>query len=186
MEAQGIPIYRGIGVRRVQDMPLKRWERMGGNGTFIQLYGTRAHPRLYPAPQSARVPGGRARRGASRRCARPTSVTEEVPSHALQRVLGQNSPQHGREPESSLAELHQRLLIGPRGIIPVKRDGPCATTRGVRAIADFDSLPLSLTGGYLAQSQRLPPSRFVAPLRQRPRGCGRWCSTAGKPLESRQ
>src|SRR6267142_5438061 len=40
MEAQGIPIYRGIGVRRVQDMPFKRWNRMGGNGTFIQLYGT--------------------------------------------------------------------------------------------------------------------------------------------------
>ena len=40
MEAQGIPIFRGIGVRRVQDMPLKRWNRMGGNGTFIQLYGT--------------------------------------------------------------------------------------------------------------------------------------------------
>jgi hypothetical protein len=40
MEAQGIPIYRGIGVRRVQDMPIKRWNRMGGNGTFIQLYGT--------------------------------------------------------------------------------------------------------------------------------------------------
>src|SRR5215470_16696584 len=40
MEAQGIPVYRGIGVRRVQDMPLKRWNRMGGNGTFTQLYGT--------------------------------------------------------------------------------------------------------------------------------------------------
>jgi hypothetical protein len=40
MEAQGIPIFRGIGVKRVQDMPLKRWNRMGGNGTFIQLYGT--------------------------------------------------------------------------------------------------------------------------------------------------
>ena len=40
MEAQGIPIFRGIGVRRVQDMPLKRWNRMGGNGTFLQLYGT--------------------------------------------------------------------------------------------------------------------------------------------------
>src|ERR1700758_2994222 len=39
-EAEGIPIYRGIGVRRVQDMPLKPWKRMGGNGTFIQLYGT--------------------------------------------------------------------------------------------------------------------------------------------------
>src|SRR2546430_5466304 len=40
MEAQGIPIFRGIGVRRVQDMALKRWNRMGGNGAFIQLYGT--------------------------------------------------------------------------------------------------------------------------------------------------
>ncbi len=40
MEAQGIPIFRGIGVRRVQDMPLKPWARMGGKGTFIQLYGT--------------------------------------------------------------------------------------------------------------------------------------------------
>src|SRR6266436_8816244 len=28
MEAQGVPIYRGIGVRRVQDLPLKRWNRM--------------------------------------------------------------------------------------------------------------------------------------------------------------
>jgi quercetin dioxygenase-like cupin family protein len=40
MEEQGIPIFRGIGVRRVQDMPLKPWPRMGGRGTFIQLYGT--------------------------------------------------------------------------------------------------------------------------------------------------
>src|SRR4029077_5394115 len=40
MEVQGIPVDRGMGVRRVQDMPLKRWNRMGGNGTFIQLYGT--------------------------------------------------------------------------------------------------------------------------------------------------
>jgi hypothetical protein len=40
MEAQGVPVFRGIGVRRVQDMPLKRWNRMGGNGTFIQLFGT--------------------------------------------------------------------------------------------------------------------------------------------------
>jgi mannose-6-phosphate isomerase-like protein (cupin superfamily) len=40
MEAQGIPIFRGIGVRRVQDMPLTPWPRLGGRGTFIQLYGT--------------------------------------------------------------------------------------------------------------------------------------------------
>ncbi|HEX5282073.1 MAG TPA: cupin domain-containing protein [Micropepsaceae bacterium] len=40
MEAQGVPIYRGIGVRRIQDLPLQPWARMGGRGTFIQLYGT--------------------------------------------------------------------------------------------------------------------------------------------------
>ena len=40
MESQGIPIYRDIGVRRVQDLPRKPWKRMGGNGTFIQLLGT--------------------------------------------------------------------------------------------------------------------------------------------------
>jgi len=40
MEAQEIPIYRDIGVHRVQDLPLKAWKRMGGKGTFIQLFGT--------------------------------------------------------------------------------------------------------------------------------------------------
>ena len=40
MESQGIPIHRGIGVSRVQDLPLEPWDRMGGRGAFIQLYGT--------------------------------------------------------------------------------------------------------------------------------------------------
>jgi mannose-6-phosphate isomerase-like protein (cupin superfamily) len=40
MAEQSVPIFRGIGVRRVQDMPLRPWPRMGGRGTFIQLYGT--------------------------------------------------------------------------------------------------------------------------------------------------
>ena len=40
MEAQEIPIYRGIGVQKVQDLPLKPWKLMGGNATFIQLWGT--------------------------------------------------------------------------------------------------------------------------------------------------
>jgi mannose-6-phosphate isomerase-like protein (cupin superfamily) len=40
MEQEGIPVYREIGVRRVQDLPLKPWKRMGGNGTYIQLLGT--------------------------------------------------------------------------------------------------------------------------------------------------
>src|ERR671939_154050 len=40
MESEGIPIYRDIGVRRVQDLPRKPWKRKGGSGTYIQLLGT--------------------------------------------------------------------------------------------------------------------------------------------------
>ena len=40
MESEGVPIYRGIGVERVQALPFKPWRRLGGKGTFIQLYGT--------------------------------------------------------------------------------------------------------------------------------------------------
>ncbi len=40
MESEGIPIFRDIGVRRVQDLPLAPWQRLGGRGTYIQLYGT--------------------------------------------------------------------------------------------------------------------------------------------------
>ena len=31
---------RDIGVSKVQNLPLAPWKRMGGRGTFIQLYGT--------------------------------------------------------------------------------------------------------------------------------------------------
>jgi len=40
MEAEGIPIYRDIGVKRAQDLPMKPWKRLGGRGSYIQLYGT--------------------------------------------------------------------------------------------------------------------------------------------------
>ena len=40
MEGEGIPVHRDIGVRRVQDLPLAPWQRMGGRGTYIQLFGT--------------------------------------------------------------------------------------------------------------------------------------------------
>jgi quercetin dioxygenase-like cupin family protein len=40
MEAEGVPVHRGIGVRRVQDLPLAPWKRLGGRGSYIQLYGT--------------------------------------------------------------------------------------------------------------------------------------------------
>ena len=40
MEAEGIPVFRDIGVSKVQNLPLAPWKRMGGRGTYIQLYGT--------------------------------------------------------------------------------------------------------------------------------------------------
>ena len=40
MEREGIPIFRGLGMKRVQDLPLKPWKRLGGRGSYIQLWGT--------------------------------------------------------------------------------------------------------------------------------------------------
>jgi len=40
MEAEGIPVFRDIGVSKVQNLPLARWDRTGGRGTYIQLHGT--------------------------------------------------------------------------------------------------------------------------------------------------
>src|SRR5439155_22695956 len=37
MESEGVPIHRGIGVRRVQDLPMADWKRLGGRGSYIQL-----------------------------------------------------------------------------------------------------------------------------------------------------
>ena len=40
MESEGIPVFRGIGISKVQNLPLMPWKRTGGKGHFIQLYGT--------------------------------------------------------------------------------------------------------------------------------------------------
>ena len=40
MESEGVPVYRNIGVRRVQDLPMQPWKRLGGRGSYIQLFGT--------------------------------------------------------------------------------------------------------------------------------------------------
>jgi mannose-6-phosphate isomerase-like protein (cupin superfamily) len=40
MESEGIPVFRDIGVSKVQNLPLAPWKRLGGRGTYIQLYGT--------------------------------------------------------------------------------------------------------------------------------------------------
>ena len=62
MEAEGVPVFRGIGVKRVHDLPMKPWARLGGKGTFIQLYGTEGLWGMYVIE----IPSGRrAQRGAS-------------------------------------------------------------------------------------------------------------------------
>src|SRR5260221_8823149 len=40
MESEGIPVFRDVGLKTVLDMPMKPWKRLGGKGTYIQLYGT--------------------------------------------------------------------------------------------------------------------------------------------------
>jgi mannose-6-phosphate isomerase-like protein (cupin superfamily) len=40
MEGEGIPIVRGIGVHKVQNLLRKPWKRLGGDAVFIQLTGT--------------------------------------------------------------------------------------------------------------------------------------------------
>ena len=54
MQEQEIPIVRDFGVNKVQDLPLRPWKRMGGRGTFIQLFGTEGRWGSYVVE----VPGG--------------------------------------------------------------------------------------------------------------------------------
>jgi len=40
MESEGLPVFRDIGISKVQDLPLFPWKRTGGKGHYIQLLGT--------------------------------------------------------------------------------------------------------------------------------------------------
>jgi quercetin dioxygenase-like cupin family protein len=40
MEEEGIPIFAGLAVEDVTELPRKPWPRMGGTGSFIQLKGS--------------------------------------------------------------------------------------------------------------------------------------------------
>src|SRR5437867_11794014 len=47
MESEGIPVFRGIGSRRVQALPLARWKRAGGRSHYVELPGTERERRCY-------------------------------------------------------------------------------------------------------------------------------------------
>jgi quercetin dioxygenase-like cupin family protein len=40
MQSEGIPIFRDLGVSNVRNLPLQPWKRLGGQGSYIQLWGT--------------------------------------------------------------------------------------------------------------------------------------------------
>ena len=40
MQEEGIPVFRGVGISKVQNLALMPWKRTGGKGHYIQLYGT--------------------------------------------------------------------------------------------------------------------------------------------------
>ena len=40
MQSEGIPIFRDLGISNVRNLPLQPWKRLGGKGSYIQLWGT--------------------------------------------------------------------------------------------------------------------------------------------------
>src|SRR4249920_279958 len=47
MEQEGIPIFDGLAVEDVTELPRKPWARMGGTGSYIQLKGSGGVTVLY-------------------------------------------------------------------------------------------------------------------------------------------
>ena len=54
MEEEGIPIFRGIGVRDTRELELAPWKRLGGRGCFLALDGTEANRGMYVVEVPAR------------------------------------------------------------------------------------------------------------------------------------
>src|SRR5665213_3511112 len=55
MAEEGVPVFRGIGVRRVQELPMAPWARLGARGSYIQLYGTEGLWGMYVVEVPARA-----------------------------------------------------------------------------------------------------------------------------------
>ena len=111
MEAEGVPVYRGIGVRRVQDLPMAPWKRLGGRGT---LYPALRHRRAVghlcgrssAAPARSTSSGISTRRSCwwSKAAARPRSGRRARPSGRLRMAEGLAV----HDPAQRLPPLRQR------------------------------------------------------------------------------
>ena len=40
LDEEGIPVFKGVGVRDARELPRADWARVGGKATFVQLIGT--------------------------------------------------------------------------------------------------------------------------------------------------
>ena len=47
MEEEGIPVFRGIGVRDTRELALGEWKRLGGRGCFLHLKGIESQKGMY-------------------------------------------------------------------------------------------------------------------------------------------
>ena len=49
MKSEGIPIIEGFSVEDVRELKLADWQRMGGKGAFVHLYGMEGQTGMYVA-----------------------------------------------------------------------------------------------------------------------------------------
>jgi quercetin dioxygenase-like cupin family protein len=56
VESEGIPLFRGKGIKDVRELPRTDWKRMGGKGSYIQFDGTEGIHSMYVVE----IPGGQA------------------------------------------------------------------------------------------------------------------------------
>lgn len=56
IEEEGIPLFRGRGLKDVRELPRQPWKRMGGKGSYIQFDGTEGLHGMYVLE----IPGGQA------------------------------------------------------------------------------------------------------------------------------
>jgi len=51
---EGIPVYKGVGMYDSRELPREDWERVGGRGTYIQLFGTNNQTGMFVVEVPAR------------------------------------------------------------------------------------------------------------------------------------
>ena len=120
MESEGIPIFRDIGVSKVQNLPLAPWKRLGGKGTYIQLHGTEGKWGCYVVE----VPGAGALNAEKHLYEEVYLVVEGRGTHRSLARQRQQAPRrsNGRRARCS----RSRSMPGTASSMPVRRRRCCS------------------------------------------------------------